>query len=68
MRLCTLLTSTCVGGILLSLRRQTVRKRDSGRKGEREREESEKRDCGRKGERGGWMVVTAVTVKTTAHL
>ena len=41
---CTPVTSACVGRILLSLRRQRVRKRDTGRKGEREereREESE---------------------------
>ena len=37
--------------------------------GERSKESRvRKRDCGRKGERGGWMVVTAVMVKTTAHL
>ena len=35
---CTLVTSACVGRILLSLRRQRVRKRDSGRKGKREKE------------------------------
>ena len=42
MRLCTLLASTCVGGILLSLRRQRVRRRDSGKKWERERKRGEK--------------------------
>ena len=50
----TLVTSACVGRILLSLRRQRVRKRDSGRKGESEKERRvRKRDCGRKGEREG---------------
>ena len=39
MRLCTLVTSACVvGRILLSLRRQRVRKRGSGRKGKRGKE------------------------------
>ena len=38
MRLCTLVTSACVGRILLSLRRQRVRKRDSGLEGEREKQ------------------------------
>ena len=94
MRLCTLVTSACVDRIFLSLRRQRVRKRDTGRKGKREKErrlrkifwekgrererdtvgerererEKERRvrtkNCGR--ERG--MEVTAVMVKTTAHL
>ena len=36
MRLCTLVTLACVGRILLSLRMLAVRKRDSGKKWERE--------------------------------
>ena len=68
MRLCTLVTSACVvGRILLSLRRQRVRKRDCGRNGERERVESENERLWEKGRERG-MEVTAVMVKTTAHL
>ena len=70
MRLCTLVTSACVGIILLSLMMLAVRKRHSGKKmGEREvkRREREREIVGeRERERG--MEVTAVMVKTTAHL